>query len=89
VNINDSVVSKDQSLKVTLVAFDPNRGKGLIEVEELSMNPAWFYINVKFGGGGQFSVNYKTWDTNKASSYGIETSVKNDVVASIELTRMQ
>lgn len=52
-NINDSAVSKDGSLKVTLTAFDPARTKGQIRIEELVQKRGWFYVTVKFAPGGR------------------------------------
>lgn len=88
VNINDNVVSKDGALQITLTAFDPARGKGQIRVAELSPKRGWFYITVKFVGGGQNRIDYKTWDLNKASAFEISTSVRNDPVAAIEIVRV-
>lgn len=88
-NINDSVVSEDGALKVTLTAFDPIRGKGQIRVQELVQKRGWFYITAKFGSGGQSRIDYKTWDVNKTSEFEIVTSVRNDPVASIELVRVE
>lgn len=50
-NINDSALSQDGSLKVTLTAFDPARGKGQIRIEELVEKRGWFYVTVKFAAG--------------------------------------
>lgn len=36
VEVNDSVVSPDGALKVTLTAFDPRRGEGRVKIEELA-----------------------------------------------------
>lgn len=83
-DINESVVSDDGSLKVTLTAFDSARGKGQITVEELSQKRGWFYITVKFEAGGQNQIDYKTWDVYKASTFEITTTVRNDTIASIE-----
>lgn len=88
VNINDSVVSEDGALKVTLTAFDPTRGKGQIRVEELSQKKGWFYITAKFGAGGQNRIDYKTWDVHKASLFEITTTVRNDPVTAIEIARV-
>jgi hypothetical protein len=85
VEINESVVSEDRSLKVTLTAFDSARGKGQITLEELSQKRGWFYITVRFGAGGQNQIDYKTWDVYKASTFEITTTVRNDTVASIEI----
>jgi hypothetical protein len=86
VDINDTVTSGDGSLRATLVAFDPARGKGQIRVEELSQKRGWFYITVKFGAGGQNKIDYKTWDVNKTSLFEVSTSVRNDSVTGIEIT---
>jgi hypothetical protein len=85
VNINDSIVNADGSLKVTLVAFDANRGKGQIKVEEIVQKRGWFYITVKFGAGGQNRIDYKTWDVYKASVFDISTTVRGDTVTAIEI----
>lgn len=84
-DINESVVSEDGSLKVTLTAFDPARGKGQIAVEELSEKRGWFYITVNFGAAGQNRIDYKTWDVHKTPQFEISTSVPNDTVTSIEI----
>jgi hypothetical protein len=88
-NVNDSVVSQDGTLEVTLTGFDPARGKGQIRVEELVQKPGWFYITAKFASGGQSRIDYKTWDVNKASEFEIITSVRNDAVTSLGLVRVE
>lgn len=80
-NINDSVVSQDGSLKVTLTAFDPSRGKGQIRIKELVQKRGWFYVTVKFAAGGQNRIDYKTWDVHKTPVYEVSTTVRNDSVS--------
>jgi len=58
-NINDAVVSSDGSLRVTLIAFDTIRGKGLIKIEELTSGVGRFRINVKFKKGSESAVDYR------------------------------
>ena len=84
-NIHDSAVSQDGSLKVTLAAFDPARGKGQIRIEELVEKRGWFYVTVKFAAGGQSRIDYKTWDVHKTTVYEVSTTVRNDSVSAIEI----
>lgn len=87
-DINDSVVSQDGTLKVTLIAFDPTRGKGQISVAEISQKRGWFYIIVKFRAGGQNRIEYKTWDIYKTSDYEISTVTRGDSIDGIQIIRV-
>jgi hypothetical protein len=85
VDINDSVISSDESLKVTLTAFDSNSGKGQVKIEELVAKPGSFYVIIKFGAGSQLRIDYKTVDVHKASVFDLCSMVKHDSVAAIEI----
>ncbi len=62
VEVNDSVVSPDGALKVTLIAFDPRNGQGRVKIEELHRERGRFYVTVTYGDcarglrPGDFSV---------------------------------
>jgi hypothetical protein len=87
-DINDSVVSQDGTLKVKLTAFDPARGKGQINVTEISQKRGWFYIIVKFRAGGQNRIEYKTWDVHKTSDYEISTIARGDSIDGVQIIRV-
>jgi hypothetical protein len=56
VNINDSVISPDGALKMTLTGFDPRRGEGQVKIEELQAQRGRFYVTVEYGEAGQTMV---------------------------------
>jgi hypothetical protein len=85
VEIGESVVSPDGSLRVTLLAFDAKEGKAEIKTEELSQKPSQFYITVKFSKGDMTRIDYKTWDVHKASVHELTTMNMNDQVETIEI----
>jgi hypothetical protein len=84
-NAKDSVTSSDRKLKATLVGFDPNLKRGRVEIEELSSDRGRYYVTVKFSAGGQYRIDYKTFDLHKTSAYDITSSVANDSVSAIEI----
>lgn len=86
-NVNDSVVSQDGSLKATLTAFDPSRGQGRVKVEELASERGRFYVTVTYGEAGQTRIDYKTYDVNKASEFPFATN-RNDAIKGIEIVRV-
>jgi len=83
--IGESVVNADGSLKVTLLNLDAKRGKGQIKIEELSQESKWFYVTVKFSKGGENKIDYKTWDVHKLSVHEIAAMNKDDQVKAIEI----
>lgn len=42
--VDDSVVSPDGALRVTLIALDPRKGEGRIKIEELHRERGRFYV---------------------------------------------
>jgi hypothetical protein len=85
VEIGESIVNADGSLRVTLLTFDAEKSKAQIKIEELSQKPNRFYITVKFSKGDETRIDYKTWDVHKASEHEITTMNKNDQVKTIEI----
>ena len=86
-NINDSVVSPDGALKVTLTAFDPKRGEGRVKIEELKGERGRFYVTVTYGEAGQTRIDYKTYDVRKASEFPFTTN-RNDAIKEITVVRV-
>ena len=86
--LNDSVVSEDKSLKVTLIAFNPASGEGRVRVEEFGAEKGRFYITVKYGDAGQTRIDYKTSDVYKSPEHPFFTN-RNDALTSIEIVRVQ
>jgi hypothetical protein len=82
--VNDSVVSSDKALKVTLEAFDPNTGKGSVRIEELLPKKGRFYVTLTYGEGGQTRIDYKSYDVYKASAHSFSTN-RNDAFKGIEI----
>ena len=89
-DIGSSVTSDDGVLKVSLEDFDPSRGKGHIQIHELRQERGRFYVKVKFGSGGEFAVDYRMGDVERKRTpvFEISTSVRNDTVDAIHLTRL-
>jgi hypothetical protein len=87
VNVNDSVVSVDGSLKATLTAFDPRSGQGRVKIEELQSVRGRFYVTVTYGEAGQTRIDYKTYDVHKASEF-LFTTNRNDAIKGIEIVRV-
>lgn len=73
-NIHDSAVSQDGSLKVTLTVFDPRSGQGRLKIEELKAERGRFYVTVTYGEAGQTRIDYKTYDVHKASEFPFTTN---------------
>jgi len=83
----DSVVSTDGFLKVTLDAFNPDRGNGNIKIEELSDKVGRFFVNVNFRSGERDTVDYRPGDVSRSGAlFGISTTTRNDAISSIVLT---
>ena len=78
-NVNDSVVSQDGALRVTLTAFDPRTGQGRLKIEELKAERGRFYVTVTYGEAGQTRIDYKTYDLKKASELPFATN-RNDAI---------
>lgn len=85
--VNDSVVSSDGALRVTLMSFDSKKGEGQVKVEELRSEHARFYVTLKYGEAGQTRIDYKTYDVRKASEFPFATN-RNDVIKGIEIVRV-
>ncbi len=86
-DVNAAVVSADKALKVTLTAFDPERGEGRVKIDELLAEKGRFYVTVKYGESGQIRIDYKTYDLHKRSEYPFFTN-RNDAVTGIEIVRV-
>lgn len=85
--LNDSIVSPDGALKVTLIAFDPKKGEGRVKIEELHRERGRFYVTVKYGEAGQMRIDYKTYDVYKSSEFPFTTN-RNDAIKAIEIVRV-
>jgi hypothetical protein len=69
VEVNDSVVSPDGALKVTLIAFDPMKGTGRVKIEEPHGERGRFYVTVKYvKPGRRGSTTKRTMCTRRPSS---------------------
>jgi hypothetical protein len=86
-DVSDNVVSLDGVLKVALLAFQPETGEGIIQIEELRQDHAQFYVTVMYGQGGQIRNDYKTYDVNKQSKVQFFAN-RNDLVSRIEIVRV-
>jgi hypothetical protein len=86
-DVNDNVVSLDGVLKVALLAFQPETGEGIIQIDELRQDQAQFYVTVLYAQGGQIRIDYKTYDVNKQSKVRFFAN-RNDLVNRIEIVRV-
>jgi hypothetical protein len=85
--VNDSVVAPDNSLRVTLIAFDSVSGHGRIKVEEMTIEKGRYYITITYGAAGQTRIDYKTYDVYKSAEHPFSTN-RNDAMTGIEIVRV-
>lgn len=85
--VNDSVVAPDNSLRVTLIAFDSVNGQGQVSIEELATGKGRYYVTVKYGDSGQTRIDYKTYDVYKSAEHSFFTN-RNDEVKGIDIMRL-
>jgi hypothetical protein len=86
-DVNETAVSEDKALMVTLTAFDPMSGAGRVKIDELLLEDGWFYVTVKYGQDGQTRIDYKTYDLHKPIEYSFFAN-RNDAVTGIEIVRV-
>jgi hypothetical protein len=80
-NVDTSMDSTDGGLGVKLVEYEPETGRGRIQIIELSQEHARYYVTVRYGGNnsGQTRIDYKTYDLRKATAFPFQALPHDDV----------
>jgi hypothetical protein len=80
-NVNASVDSTDGGLRVKLVEYEPETGRGRIHIIELRQERARYYVTVRYGGNnsGQTRIDYKTYNLRRATVFPFQALPHDEV----------
>ena len=85
IEIGPNVIQfEDEFILVRILSFTPGTGMAVLLVEEKQTRIGFYYIFVHFKSGDNTRIDYDGANPNRPTSFTVQTSSRDDVIASIE-----
>jgi hypothetical protein len=83
-DIGESIPNDEGSLKVTLIDFDPVRGKGHIKIDDVHSEKRDYIVVVKFASGGDHRIKHEPRNPRYTPTAEISSMARGDQITGIE-----
>ena len=90
IEIGPNVIQfEDEFILVRILSFTPGTGMAVLLVEEKQTRIGFYYIFVHFKSGDNTRIDYDGANPNRPTSFTVQTSRRDDVIASIEAKKVR